>query len=321
MENYFYQFFLTEIRKIFPKNSVMVNTLADILMIEKGAVYRRLRQDVPFTFNEIAIIAKHLKISLDNVIGVDTQKIIPFQSRLPDFVSPQEADYSMLDIYMKFLRSISESENSEAVSTFNVLPHDLFGEFRYIFMFYLFIWNFLYNKDSMKPFNQISTPPEMFQYLKKYTMIMKNFKKTNYIFDNKIFQLLVNEISFFYSIRLIEKDDVLKIKEDLFSILDYLEKMAITGQFNETGNSVNLYISDIDISTNYTYLESDNSHLSVVRMFLLSSVTSMDENIFEKMKKWLHALIKISTLITLTNEKQRVLYFEKQRKIVDGLIL
>jgi hypothetical protein len=319
METYFYNYFLTELRKFFLKNSVLVNTLSDILRIEKGAVYRRLRQDVPFTFNEIALISKHLRISLDNLIGLDSQEFVSFQSQLPDFISPQEADYSILEMYIKFLLSMSESENSESVSAINLLPHDLFGDFQYLFLFYLFIWNFLYNKDNMKPFNQISASPEMFRYLKEYSIGMKNFKKTSYIFDNRIFQLIVDEVYYFYNIRLIEKEDVLKIKEDLFSILDYIEKMAITGQFKETGNSVSLFISDIDISTNYTYLESNNIYFSIVKMFLLSSVTSMDKNIFDKMKKWLHSLIKISTLITLTNEKQRVLYFEKQRKIVSEL--
>jgi hypothetical protein len=118
---------------------------------------------------------------------------------------------------------------------------------------------------------------------------------------------------------MIEKSDILKIKEDLFSMLDYLEKIAITGQFIETGNAVNLYISDIDITAHYTYLEAKNMRCSMVKTFILSSVNSLDEQTFEKMKKWIHSLIKISTLITLTNEKQRVLYFEKQRKIVNEL--
>jgi hypothetical protein len=118
---------------------------------------------------------------------------------------------------------------------------------------------------------------------------------------------------------LIEKDDIQKIKEDMLSLLDYLEKMAVTGQFEETGNLVNLYISDIDITTSYTYLESENIHFSMIKTFILTSVNSMDENTFEKMKKWIHSLIKISALITLTNEKQRILYFEKQRKIVNEL--
>ena len=319
MDNHLYQLFLTEIRKAFPKHSLMVNTLADILLIEKGAVYRRLRQDVPFTFNEIALIASHLKISLDSIIGVNTKKMIPFKSLLPNFISPQEADYKMIEYYIKFLQSMNQSENSEIASVVNMLPHELFSGFQYLFPFYLFIWNFLHNNDKPIPFNQISISPEMNRFLKEYAMEMMKFKKTSLIFDNRVFQLLIDDINYFYSIRLLGEEDILRIKEDLLSVLDYLEKIAVTGQFKETGNSINLYISDIDITTNYVYIESDDIHFSMVKMFLLSSVTSMDDHSFERMKKWIHSLIKISTLITLTNEKQRVIYFEKQRKIINEL--
>jgi len=319
MDNLFYQALLAEIQKAFPKKSIMVNTLSDILRIEKGAVYRRLRQEVPFTFNEIAVIARHLNISLDSIVGVENYKSILFRLRLPDYLSPQEVDCYILDIYIKFLQSLNQTKNSEVASVNNVLPNELFYGFNYLLQFYLFMWNYHYSNDKIKPFHQISTSPEINGRLNEYMMEMKNFTKTYYVFDNRIFRLFVDRVIYFNSIRLVEKEDVLKIKEDLLFMLDYLEKMAITGQFEETGNAVNLYIADIDITTGYTYMEAKNVYFSLVKAFILSHVTSFDEDTFDKMKKWIHSIIKISTLITLTNEKQRVLYFEKQRKIANEL--
>jgi len=319
MNTQLYQVLLTEIRKRFVKNSEMVNVLADILRIEKGAVYRRLRQEVPFTFNEIAVIAKKLMISLDNMIGIEGQKSIPFQMHLPDFIFPQESDYYILNTYITFLRSINQSENSVMASASNPIPYDLSFKFNNLIRLYLFKWNFHYNSDKVMPYHQISIFPEMKRLMTEYTMEIKKFNKVFYILDNRAFRLFVDDIHYFNTIRLIEKDDIQKIKEDLLSMLDYLEKMAVTGQFQETGNLVNLYISDIDITTSYTYLESENIHFSMIKTFILSSVNSTDEITFERMKKWIHSLIKISTLITLTNERQRVLYFEKQRRIVSEL--
>ena len=319
MDNHLYHLLLTEIQKAFAKKSTMVNTLADILNIEKGAVYRRLRQEVPFTFNEIAIITKHLKISLDNLIGIEVKKSAPARLRLPDFIAPQEEDYKILGNFSKFLRKVNQMENSEVASVSNILPQDLFFEFRYLFIFYMFKWNYHYNNDKVKPFHQIAILPEMNKHLSEFAMEIRKFNKISYVFDSKMFRILVNDIIYFNSIRLITKEEVTKLKEDLLSMLDSLEQMAITGQFKETGKPVNMYISDIAITTNYTYLEAENVHFSMVKTFTLSSVTSLDEKMFERMKKWIHSLIKLSTLITLTNERQRVLYFEKQRKIVNEL--
>ena len=319
MDNQLHQVLLTEIQRRFTKNSEMVNALADILRIEKGAVYRRLRQDVPFTFNEISIIAKSLMVSLDNLIGIEGQKSIPFQMHLPDFIFPQDSDFYILNTYLNFLRSINQSENSEFASASNALPYDLAFKFRELIPLYLFKWNFHYNSDKVIPYHQITIQPEMERIMTEYTLEMKKFKKSSYILDNRVFRLFVDDIHYFNSIRLIEKDDIQKVKEALHTMLDYLEKMAVTGEFQETGIPVNVYISDIDITTSYSYLESENIHFSMVKTFILSSVNSTDITTFERMKKWIHSLIKISTLITLTNERQRVLYFEKQRKIVNEL--
>jgi len=319
MNEKLYQDLMAEIWKMFPKKSVMIDTLAEMLKIEKGAVYRRIRQEVPFTFNEIAIIAKYLNISLDSIVGIERVKSAPFQMGLPNFVSPQEEDYYILDIYLKHLRSINTLENSEAATITNVLPQDLFSEFQYLILFYLFVWNYHYSSEQVKPYHQISTSPRIYKYMKDYMLEMKKFNKTCFVFDSRMFQLFVERVNYFNSIRMIEREDVLKIKEDLFSFMDYLEKIAITGQFKETGNDVNLYISDIDVTTSYTYWGAQNTHVSMVKAFVLSYVTSYDERTFEKMKKWIQSLIKISTLITLTNERQRVLYFEKQRKIINEL--
>ena len=319
MNNQAYQALLFEIQEAFPKKSLMVSTLVDILKIDKGAVYRRLREEVPFTFNEIITIAKHLKISLDNLIDVEKQHTIPFQLKLPDYTSPEDNDYYVFEVYIKYLRSFNQSENSETVSVTNVFLHDLSYEFHSLYLFDLFKWNFHRNDDKVKSYHQISVSPKMKRILMEFSMEMKNFNKTCYIFDSKIFRLLVNDIQYFNSIRLIKKEDILKLKEELLSVLDYLEKIAITGQFKETGKAVSLYISDIDIVTNYTYLEAENIYSCMVKTFILSAFSSLNEKTFDLMKKWVRSLIKVSTLITLTNEKQRVLYFEKQRKIIDEL--
>jgi len=319
MNDQIYQALITEIQKKFSKNSVMVGALADILRIEKGAVYRRLRQEVPFTFDEIVNIAKNLNISLDNLAGIKNNKNALFQLQLQNFISPQESDYYSFNSYIKFLRSLNKSDDSETASISNVLPHDLLYGFDHLLKFYLFGWNYHSSADKAKQFHQISITPELSKFFNEYTLEMKNFKKTCYVFDNRVFRFFVDRISYFHSIRLIEKEDVLKIKEDLSSLMDYIEKMALTGQFKETGNAVNIYISDIDINACYTYFESKDIHLSMIRAFILSYITTFDEETFERTKGAINAIIKFSTLITLTNEKQRVLFFEKHRNILNKL--
>ena len=60
-----YDVFLSELRRKIPRGAELTTTLTDMLYLEREAVYRRLRGDVPFTFMEVVTIAKKLGISLE----------------------------------------------------------------------------------------------------------------------------------------------------------------------------------------------------------------------------------------------------------------
>ena len=74
-----YESFLAELRKKIPQGAKLTNTLVDMLYIEREAVYRRLRGEVPFTFMEVVTIAKKLGISLDNLADSDALKSRPIE--------------------------------------------------------------------------------------------------------------------------------------------------------------------------------------------------------------------------------------------------
>ena len=91
-----YESFLAELRKKIPQGAKLTNTLVDMLYIEREAVYRRLRGEVPFTFMEVMTIAKELGISLDNLTETDTCKSRPFQLKLVEYANPLDADFRMM---------------------------------------------------------------------------------------------------------------------------------------------------------------------------------------------------------------------------------
>lgn len=68
-----YENLVMAIREKYPERGKLTNMLADLLMIEKEAVYRRLRGDVPFTIFEIAAIANKL-ISPSIILSVVPEK-------------------------------------------------------------------------------------------------------------------------------------------------------------------------------------------------------------------------------------------------------
>ena len=141
---------------------------------------------------------------------------------------------------------------------------------------------------------------------------------TSFIWDSNIFSHIVNDLEYFSSIQLISDKARQEIKEELLLLLDELENFARKGKF-ESDNEVNIYISNINFEATYSYVESSNVHLSMIRVYAINSITTQDIEMCKSLKEWIQSLKKFSTLISVSGEMQRIQFFQKQREIIDTL--
>ncbi len=65
MKNHVLDELTTIIKERIPKGQNLANYLTDALCLGKEAVYRRLRGEVAFTINEVALLSNKLGISID----------------------------------------------------------------------------------------------------------------------------------------------------------------------------------------------------------------------------------------------------------------
>ena len=68
-KNYIVTNLIDEMKERMPHGQNLANYLADTLCMGKESVYRRLRGEVAFTFDEIAMISCNFGISIDQIIG------------------------------------------------------------------------------------------------------------------------------------------------------------------------------------------------------------------------------------------------------------
>lgn len=312
--------FVSEIREKIPHKATLTNTLVELLCMEREAVYRRLRGDVAFSFTEIAVISNRLGISLDNLLGSHSAKSRPYQLTLVEYVDPIEDDYKMWDLYNERLREVRKDPESCNVECMNMLPSIFLINYEYINRFYLFKWYNQYGHSEKTVYFREIVPVEKLHKVQRVTAIeSKHIKKTIYIWDPLIFQYIVNDIQYYSSIRLIDAEEVRLLKNDLLRFLDNLEILASRGIYSETGNQIHFYISNINFDSSYSYLETKNLRISMIRAFILNSVISFDNKAYEIFRNWMQSLLKSSTMISVSGEKQRILFFEKQRAIIGSL--
>lgn len=83
-------------RERIPKGSNLANSLMEILCMGKEAIYRRLRGEVAFTFEEVSLISQHLGISLDKIVGRRMLNDTMFDLNLLHTGDPIESYYEIL---------------------------------------------------------------------------------------------------------------------------------------------------------------------------------------------------------------------------------
>ncbi|GAB6012539.1 helix-turn-helix domain-containing protein [Viscerimonas tarda] len=320
MNNSWYDNFLDSLYERYPHKAQLTGALMDLLTIEREAVYRRLRKDVMFHFHEAIKIAKAWNISIDAITDVDTGYVHPFRLHTLKYINPSKEDIEAMSAFVDWLNRFVSFPDSEYMEVSNTLPRSLFIGFPQLMRYYIFKWMYQYGTESdIYPFARVIPSEEIHQIGISYGNSHKNMADVGYIWDPLIFNYLVNDINYFTSIYLITEEDKELLKKELLAFLDYLSDVSSRGCFPETGNRVNIYISQINIDTNYSYFYSKDTRISRIRTFIKHEMYSTDTGMTENIKKWLNLKKRASIQISGVDEPKRIEFFIKQRQLISEL--
>ena len=301
-----------------PLKGKLADMLMDTLYIGKEAVYRRLRGEVPFTLQEAALVSRKLGISLDKIIGISFKSNAMFDMNIVDYDDPFESYYNILYKYVRLINTLEDDPNSSLGTSSNIIPQTLYLKHDLLAKFRLFKWMYQNKYIQCKSFEELELPQKLINIQKDYVDMTKHFHSIDYIWDSMIFQYLIKDIQYFSSIHLISNEAKEDIKKELFLLTNELEDLATKGK-TENGNTVRIYVSHINFEATYSYVETNNIQLSLIRVYSINSLTTMDNEIFCSLKEWIQSLKKFSTLISESGEMQRIQFFKQQREIIDTL--
>jgi len=319
MENNWYDIFLDAICKKYPKKNQLTQELMDVLFIEREAVYRRLRKEVAFSFQEIVKIASEWKISIDEIIGVSAGQI-PFLMRQINYLDPSKDEINFLQQIIQSYKDYTDDDESELMTICNKLPRQLLAGYERLNKFYMFkrVYQYGHEKDSVQ-FSQAVISKESSRLTADYYQAIKNFKNTNFIFDRMLFDFLVCDIQYFYSIRIINDEEKALIKKDLSALLDYLQEVANYGYYPETGKKVNIYISQLNIDTNYSYVYAPRRNVCFIHVFEKYEIFTYNKEMVENFMIWMQLKKRSSNQISEVDERNRIEYFTRQRRLLSNL--
>jgi len=314
-----YDVFMDVLHKKFPKKSQLTKELMSLLSLEREAVYRRMRKEVAFTSQEVVTMVTTFGISLDEIAGINSEQY-SFQLKPMNYLEPSAEEQDFMRGIIQYISFFKNYPDSELMDICNKVPHSLLAGYKYLNQFYLFKWKYLYgNNGEVSPFSQVIMSEAEQQIMTDYYNAIKQIPNSSFIWDNKIFEYLIKDVKYFSSIYLITEAEKELIKKDLFSLLDYMMEVANKGCYPETQNKVSLYISQLNVETNYTYTMAPQANICFVIAFEIYEIFSLNSEMVTNFMAWMQLKKRTSTQISEVDEKSRIEFFTKQRQLVEKL--
>lgn len=307
---------IAAIKETLPEGENMAQVLMDILLIGRESIYRRLRGEVFFTFEEVSKISKELELSIDSVLGVNNSERAIFDFNLMDPQAKIENYSFKLENYIRLYRQMKKHEDSTARYALNNLPYTIYLAYPNVSKFKFYKW--LYQANTAAPhtsYADLQIPSHIMDYQKSFVAENRYIKKTLMILDRNVFSAMVYDIEYFYKLNIISLEDVELLKAELIEMLDDLETQAISGLF-KSGTEIQMYLSNVDIEATYCHYQYGDQQYSHLRLYSINGIDSQVPKVCTRQKEWIDSLKRYSTLITQSGEMQRVNYFNKQRELV-----
>lgn len=300
------------------KDDKLVDVIMETLSLGKEAAYRRLRGEVPYTFDDIMIIARKYNISLDAIVGSRLPGIVLTNTNIIDIENPVESYKEYLKSQTAIFKEINKRENGKAYMAFNLIPYVLYSTYRTLNKFRLYRWIHQMDTSGNQPlFKDTHFPEDMWTMHQETLNEFSRIQEVNFVFDKELFMNQVKDILLFVQLNLIDKESLLQLKTELLQLLDDITQMSSLSSENERKRS--LYVSNVSFESSYLYFEAEDYHVCGLRLLGISVITTQDSWICQQQKRWIESLKRYSTLISISGEIDRFAFINKQKEYISML--
>ncbi|MFT4223855.1 hypothetical protein [Dysgonomonas sp.] len=293
--------------------------LGDILCLGKESVYRRLRGEVRFSFEEVALISQELGFSVDNIIGSQADKKAIVELNLVESSQMNIFFTKRFEEYISFISKFAQMEGSTVKCALSGFPVVLSQDYEELVRFRFFKWSYQMNGHSI-PFNEFVVGEELLNAHHSFANEFRKIKNIQMIINHDIYSAIIRDINYFYDLNLLDNEDLNLIRSELNEMLTEIENISIVGSYSTTDSKIALYLSNVEIDATYFLLETRNFQQAYLSLYDLNGIHTLDPSICKNHSLWIESLKRYSTLITFGGEIQRHKFFKEQRKLINSIV-
>ena len=299
-----------------PPEASIADELAKLLAISTDSAYRRIRGEKMITLEELYAICSHYRLSLDQLMGINTGSIM-FQGNYVNKQNFRFEDYmkNLLNV-MGYINSFKHKELYYSCKDLPIFHH---YHLREVAAFKWFFWlrtYFQFPEFEKKKFRFSDYPDELFA-LDTKVLEFYNQLPTIEIWNIESMNVIFRQIEFYRDGNIFESDeDVYLLYDKVEQLWDHLEKQAALGyKFNMNDpeqkrlGEYRMYFNEVLLGDNHILAVLDGVKMTYLTHTTINFMLTRDVAFNENMYNHLQNQMKRSTLISTVSEKERAKFF------------
>ncbi|MBC7722766.1 MAG: hypothetical protein H7068_12130 [Pedobacter sp.] len=315
------QQFFQQIKNQLPPHIALVDEVATLLNISNDSAYRRIRGDKQLSFEEIKLLAAHFKVSVDQLLHLQTDSFI-FSGRITnntDFKF-EEWQKSVL-VHLQTIATYKPNHYYYLAKEIPFLYYYMIPEIA-AFKSYFFLKSILFYEDWKTEKFSVND-----DYYKQFHELWRTISNTYASIPGTEIWSIENIVSTIHQIEfyrvtgsLKSDDDAICLLDKLEELINHLEKQAEYGvklrhnqQPNATLPVYNMFVNELIMGDNMQFMELGNNRVTYINHSVINFIMTHDLAFNDYTKKTFDIISQKSTLISKVNEKERLLFFNKLR--------
>jgi len=316
------QLFFQHLKGKLPGHISFVDEVAEFLNISNDSAYRRIRGEKSISFDELQKLCTHYKISLDSFLHLQSNSFI-FNSKLKSNTENSFEEW-IEDILaqQKLFNSFKEKHMYFLLKDIPPFVHFLIPE---LVRFKIFFWmKSILHYESLKgvKFDLDDKRYDKFEAIaKNITDLYVKIPMTE-IWNPESIDSTLRQINFYREAGSFKNpSDIKLLYSKVEELVTHLEKQAEYGlkflvgkEPSSTASEYRMYVNELILGDNTTMAEMDGSRITFLNYGVLFIVYTYDERFNNVMRDNMDNLIKKSTMISKSGEKERVRFFNQLRE-------
>ncbi|MBI1342676.1 MAG: hypothetical protein GC171_07080 [Terrimonas sp.] len=314
------QAFFKHIKGLLPLHFSLVDAIADLLEISNDSAYRRIRGEKPISFEEMQKLATHFKISLDQFLHLKTDSFLFNGNLIDDTGHVFDRWRENVLQQLQFVASFKKPNIIYLAKDIPLMQQFIVPE---LAAFKAFFWRksiFHYDEMKGKKFTVRDWNETDLAISKEIVKVYNRIGSTD-IWNIESINSTIRQIEFYREAGIFESDEDAKtLYQAVFNLIDHLEKQAELGvKFDIDEEPLSnaapylLYNNELILGDNTIFFELEQQQVTILNHSIINFIATRDEAFNAYMYDVLQNLIKKSTPLSISGEKERTRFFNKIR--------